>query len=79
MKKIIVTVISMCILLSAPLAMARGNTVRATLNQMWDKEQARQERMDKDLSSIQKDTRGAAKGTPSNPGTPYAPKRTGNR
>jgi hypothetical protein len=78
MKKLIVAVIFMSLLLSAPLAMARGNNVRATLNKIWKKEQAQQQRMDKELSTISKDVKGAGTGA-SFSGTSSAPNRSGNR
>lgn len=62
MKNITVMLLSICMLLSAQLAMASGNTTRATLNRIWQKEQARQERMDKDLSNIGKNSQGAERG-----------------
>ena len=55
MKRFIVIVVSMAILLAAPLAMARGNTVRAKLNRIWKKQQAQQERIDKSLDNVSKD------------------------
>jgi hypothetical protein len=79
MKKLIVAVITMSILLSAPMAMARGNNVRATLNKIWNKEQAQQQRIDKELNTISKDVKGAGTGASSFSGTPSAPKQSGNR
>jgi hypothetical protein len=79
MKKFIMISISMVILLSAPLAMARGNTVRATLNRIWQKQQARQEKIDKDLSSMSKDMRNVAPGYPSTQGWTTYPQQMKNR
>jgi hypothetical protein len=56
MKRIIVMVISMAFLFSAPFASARGGaSIRANLDRIWKQEQAQQQRIDRNLDRIQKD------------------------
>lgn len=56
MNKIIVLVVSMAFLLSAPVAMARGGaSYRATIDRIARKDQKCQKQMDKKLYKIQKE------------------------
>jgi hypothetical protein len=61
MKTIIAIVVSMALLLSAPFAMARGGATRANLDRIWKKEQAYQQRIDRNLDGMLK---GGQRGLP---------------